>query len=138
MEQQLLITDNVAELLVKIIEFTNTRQKILTENLNNIHNSDFVPKDLAVDEFSELLHGAIDEHITNSRLLLCDTENIKFGFDGSFSVQPVVDEDALESFRTNKDQYIEMQVNKLLETALNQRLAAELLKQKQQPLSIYG
>jgi flagellar basal body rod protein FlgB len=136
MDRQLLITDNVAEVLVKIIEFTNTRQKILTENLNNIHNSDFVPKDLAVDEFSELLHCAIDEHIVNKRLLLCDTENIKFGSDGSFSVKAIVDEDALEFFQKNKDRYIEVQISKLLENALNQRLAAELLRQKQQLLSI--
>jgi flagellar basal body rod protein FlgB len=138
MNQQLLVTDNVAEVLVKIIEFTNTRQKILTENLNNIHNGDFVPKDLAVEEFSEQLHSAIDEHIANKRLLLCDTENIKFGSDGSFSVKAVVDEEALEHFKKDKDRYIDTQINKLLENALNQRLAAELLKQKQQLISITG
>jgi len=79
-----LITDNIAELLVKIVEFTQTRQKILSRNINNIHSFDFVPKDLAVDEFSELLNNAIDEHILNQRLLLRDTENIKFGISGSF------------------------------------------------------
>lgn len=131
MEQQLLISDNVAEILVKIIEFTNTRKKILTENLNNIHKDDYVPKDLAVDEFSELLQYAIDEHILNSRLLLFDTENIKFGADGSFLVKPVVDKDASDIFQKDKDQYVDMQVNKLLENTLNQRLAAELLRQKQ-------
>ena len=46
-----LITDNVTELLVKILEFTHARQKILTRNMNNIHNPGFVPTDLAVDDF---------------------------------------------------------------------------------------
>ena len=136
MNLQSLITDNIAEVLVKIIEFTHTRQRILTENLNNVHNSDFVPKDLAVDEFSELLHGAIDEHIANQRLMLRDTNNIKFGSDGRFHVKATIDNDALAVLQKDKDEYIEMQVNKLLENALNQRLAAELLRQKQQMISI--
>jgi flagellar basal body rod protein FlgB len=47
-----LITDNITELLVKIIEFTQRRQKILIRNINNVRSPGFVPKDLAVDEFS--------------------------------------------------------------------------------------
>ncbi len=57
-------TDNITELLIKIIEFTQTRQKILTRNINNIDSFGFEPKDLEVDEFSELLHNAINEHNT--------------------------------------------------------------------------
>lgn len=74
MNQQALITDNITEVLTKIIEFTSSRQKILTENINNVHNFGFIPKDLAVGEFSDLLDSAIDEHIRNKRLVLCDFE----------------------------------------------------------------
>ena len=130
-----LITDNIAELLVKIIEFTRTRQKILTQNINYIHNPGFVPRDLLVDEFSDLLHDAIDEHIRNRQLVLRDTENIKFGICGSFKVKSVVDKYAEELLEENIDEYIELQINKLLENSLNQRIAAELLKQKQGTLS---
>jgi flagellar basal body rod protein FlgB len=70
MKPSSLVTDNITELLVKIIEFTQTRQKILTQNVNNLHTLGFVPQDLAVDEFSDLLNGAIDEHIRSRRLLL--------------------------------------------------------------------
>lgn len=132
-----LITDNIAELLVKIVEFTQTRQKILSRNINNIHSFDFVPKDLAVDEFSELLNNAIDEHILNQRLLLRDTENIKFGISGSFETKAVVDEYAKELFEGNRDEYLELQISKLLENSLNQRVAAELLREKQGTISIF-
>ena len=137
MNQPSLITDNIAELLVKIIEFTQTRQKILTQNINNIHSPGFVPKDLVVDEFSDLLNHAIDEHIQNQRLVLRDTENIKFGISGSFEVKPVVDKYAKELLEENPDEYLELQINKLLENSLNQRVAAELLRQKQRMISIF-
>jgi len=132
-----LITDNVTELLVKIVEFTQARQKILSRNINNIYSFGFVPKDLAVDEFSELLNQAIDEHIRSQRLMLCDTENIKFGISGSFEAKPVVDEYAKELLEESRDEYLELQINKLLENSLNQRIAAELLRQKQGMISIF-
>ena len=132
-----LITDNIAELLVKIVEFTQTRQKILGRNINNVHSFGFVPKDLEVDEFSELLSEAIDEHIRNRRLVLRDTENIKFGISGSFEAKPVVDEYAKELLEESRDEYLELQISKLLENSLNQRVAAELLRQKQGMISIF-
>jgi flagellar basal body rod protein FlgB len=133
-----LIIDNITELLVKIIEFTQTRREILTQNINNVHDSGFVPKDLLVDEFSELLHNAIDEHIQNRRLLLRDTENIKFGVNGSFEVKPIVDEYAKKLLENNRDEYLELQLNKLLENSLNQKVAAQLLRQRQKMISIFG
>ena len=131
-----LITDNIAEILVKIIEFTETRQKILTRNITNIHDPGFVPKDLAVDEFSSSLNNAIDEHIRNQRLVLRDTENVKFGDSGSFEVKPLVDECGKELLEESRDEYLELQINKLSENLLNQRVAAELLRQKRRLVSI--
>ena len=125
-----LVTDNITELLVKIVKFTQIRQKILTSNINNIHSLGFVPKDLEVDAFSEQLNNAIGEHVQNRRLILCDTENIKFGVDGEFEIEAVIDEEALEVFETDRDEYLDLQIKKLLENSLNQRVAAELLDQK--------
>ena len=126
-----LITDNIAEILVKIIEFTQTRQKILTRNVKNIHTTGFTPKDLAVNEFSKLLNNAINEHIQNQRLVLCDTANIKFGLSGNFEAKPVDDEHAKQLLKENRDEYLELQIIKLLENSLNQRAAAQLLRHKQ-------
>ena len=127
-----LITDNVTEILIKIIKFAQMRQKILTRNIINIQDPGFVPKELEVNKFSSLLNNAIDEHVRNRRLILRDTENIKFGISGSFEVKPVVDEYAKELLEENRDEYLDLQVNKLWENSLNQKIAAELLRQKQE------
>jgi len=132
-----LITDNITELLVKVIEFTQTRQKILSQNINNIHCPGFVPRDLAVDDFCKLLNNALNEHLVNRRLVLCDTENIKFGMSGRFEAMPVVDKYAKKLLVEARDEYLELQINKLLENSLNQRVAAELLRQKQGMISIF-
>jgi flagellar basal body rod protein FlgB len=132
-----LITDNITEILVKIIEYTQTRHKILARNISNISSLGFVPKDLVADEFSDLLNSAINEHVANRRLVLRDTENVKFGIGGSFKVKPTVDRYAKDLLDENRDEYIELQKNKLLENSLNQRVAAELLKQKQGLTSVF-
>ena len=132
-----LATDNITELLVKIIEFTQARQKILTRNINNIHSPGFMPKDLRVDEFSEVLHTALYEHTRSRRLVLCDTESIKFGINGSFEAKPVADESAKGLLEEDRGEYLQLQINKLLENSLNQRLAAELLRQRQESISIF-
>jgi flagellar basal body rod protein FlgB len=132
-----LITDNIAELLVKIIEFTQHRQKILIRNLRNIQRLGFVPKDLAVEEFCSLLNIAIDEHLQNQRLLFCDTDNIKFAAAGKLDIQPTTDTYADKLLKENLDDYLELQINKLLENALNQKIAVELLRQKQETISIF-
>ena len=137
MNLQSLVTDNVSELLVKIIEFTENRQIVLTRNINCMHLSGFVPMDLAVDEFSELLNIALEEHICNQRLVLCDTENIKFGADGGLEVRAIVDDCALELLEESRDEYIEEQIDRLLENALNQRVAAELLKDRQEVSALF-
>ena len=131
MNLSLPITDNVTEILVKIIKFTRTRQQILMQNINNLHNPAFVPKDLAVDEFCGLLDGAIQEHLRSQCLVLCDTENIKFGAEGTFEIRPIPDEHAMKLLEKNRDEYLELQMNKLLENSLNKKVAAELLRQKQ-------
>lgn len=130
-----LITDNITELLVKIIEFTEIRQKILTRNINDMNTPGFVPKDLEVNELCQSLLCAVSEHARNQRLVLCDTENIKFGPGGSFQVSSIIDQYAKELLRDDSDEYLALQINKLLENALNQRIAAELLRQKQDMIS---
>jgi hypothetical protein len=125
------ITDNITELLVKIIKFTQHRQKILIQNINAMQAGDFMPKDLPVDEFSELMQQAVCEHTSSQRLLLIDGQNVKFGANGSFTAIPINDEQAKNLLESNPDEYLRIQVIRLLENSLNQRIASELLKQKQ-------
>ena len=131
-----LITDNIAEILIKIVKFTQTRQKILIQNIINVRNPGFIPQELEVDEFSVLINNAVDEHIRNQRLVLHDTENIKFGCSGSLELKPIVDEYGKKLLEENEGEYIERQISKLWENSLNQKVAAELLKQKQGTIPI--
>lgn len=131
-----LLTDNIAELLVKIVKFTHTRQKILVQNIINVHTPGFVPRELGVDEFSNMLHNAIDEHVLNERLVLWDTENIKFHPDGDMEVTPIVDEHGEKLLGQNREEYIEWQIDKLWENSLSQKVAAELLRQKEGPAEV--
>jgi flagellar basal body rod protein FlgB len=126
-----LVTDNIAEILIRIVKFTRTRQKILVRNIINFHDPGFVPKELEVNEFSAVLNNAVDEHVRNRRLVLRDTENIKFDARGGIELKPIVDEHGIKLLEENRDEYIMRQINKLWENSLNQKLAAELLKQKQ-------
>ena len=125
------ITDYITELLVKIIEFTQARQKILTQNINNVYHSEFVPKDLAVEEFSQTLNMAIDVHAPNDCLVFRDTKNVKFCVGGSVDAIPIVDRSAKQALAKSRDEYLEMQIEKIMENSLNQRLAAEFLRQRE-------
>jgi flagellar basal body rod protein FlgB len=131
-----LLTDNITDILIKIVKFTRTRQKILIQNIINVQDPGFIPKELEVDEFSDVLNNAIDEHVRNNRLVLRDTENIKFGDSGNVELKPIVDEHGIKLLEEDRDEYIERQINKLWENSLNQKFAAELLKQKQGTIPI--
>ena len=131
MNLPMLVTDNITELLLKIIEFTQARQKILIQNINTMHAGGFVPLDLPVDEFSKLMVQALNEHAHNQRLLLQDGQNIKFGSAGSFKTTPIIDEQAKRLFEQDRDEYLRVQISKLLENSLNQRIATEMFKQRQ-------
>jgi flagellar basal body rod protein FlgB len=124
-------TDNITDVLLKIIEFTQSRQKILIQNINTMHSDGFAPRDLPVDEFSRLMAQAIAEHTRSGRLILRDGENVKFGANGSFEATAAIDENAKSLFEQNRDEYLRRQINKMLENSLNQRIAVDLLKQKQ-------
>ncbi|MHC4123119.1 MAG: hypothetical protein ACYSSI_06045 [Planctomycetota bacterium] len=126
-----LLMDSITEVLIKIVEFTKDRQKVLAQNITNIQKAGFEPKDLEVNTFTQVLNSALNEYTQNQRLVFHDTENIKFGEQGTFEARPVIDEYAKELLQDNLNEYLELQMNYLLENSLNQRIAAELLRQKQ-------
>ena len=130
MMQTASLADNISDVLVKIIHFTQLRRRVLHENLHNAGTPDFMPLDMPVREFAEVLNGAVAEHLRNRRLLFRDTENITFGPSNTMEVQPVADLQARAVLQTDRDAYTELQVNKLLENCLNRRVAEELLRQK--------
>ncbi len=133
-----LITDNVTELLVKILEFTRARHQVLADNIYDMNNPGFSPRDLEVEQFAQLMEEAIASHQCCGRLLLRDTRHIKFGENGRFELEAVVDEDARQLLEQNTNAYIEQQKDKLKDNLINHRLAKELLKQKQGITSVFS
>ncbi len=125
-----LIPDNISEVLARIIQFTDLRRCLLRRNMRDIDAPGFLSQDMPVREFAELLNSAIAEHLRSRRLLFRDTPNIKFGVHNAMQIRPISDTYAQAVLRTNRDAYIELQVNKLLENSLNRRIAEELFRQK--------
>lgn len=123
-------TDNITEVLLKILEFTQNRQKILIQNINSMRTACFEPKDLPVKEFAGLMILAISEHTNSGRLLLRDGQDVRFGAGGRFETTPIIDEQAKALLAENRDEYLRRQIAKLLENSLNQRIAMQLLRQK--------
>jgi hypothetical protein len=121
--------DNVSELLLKIIAFTKTRHDLLSENIKGIRTRGFLPLDLQVDEFADVMAQAIEEHVRNERLVLCDSDSITFGEGGLFEAEAVVDERAMDLFQRDIEMYLQHQMQKLRENLLNQKIAMELLRQ---------
>lgn len=125
-----LMPDHLSELLVKIVEFTVSRRSVLHRNIREIRAYGFIPQDLPVAEFADAVNGALVEHLVNQRLVFRDTANVKFGENGAMSVVSVADARAQALLVADPAQYLEFQVNKLLENSLNRRAAQDLLKLK--------
>ena len=122
-------TDNITEVLIKIVEFTQRRHEILTRNIVDADREGFMPKDLDVNIFADVLTEAVAEHIQRERLLFRDSENIKFGTEGKVDFFAKNDERAKQLLVDDKASYIDFEIKKISENRLNNVVAAELLLQ---------
>jgi len=127
------ISDNLIEILLKVLEFTQIRQKILVSNFRDSDKPGFSPTDLPCREFSDILNIALNEQEKSNRLLFIDTNNIKFLRGSRFEARAVPDNYARYLLKISRERYLRFQVDKIIENALNQKFAAQLLRQKRQP-----
>jgi len=123
-----LIPDNITEVLTKIIRFSTLRSVVLHRNIKEADTPGYVPTDLPVSEFAEILDEAVVEHLRSSRLLFRDTANITFCENGRMTVQPVADDMARALRQVNPDEYVALQMSKLRENSLNRQVTLQLLK----------
>lgn len=128
MDLQPFIPDNITEVLAKIVQFTELRRGILNGNVRGLQARGYMPRDLPVAEFADVLNGAITEHVQNRRLLFRDTDNITFGDGGTMRIHPVADKHAQALLETNPDAYLNLQTSRLFENSLNGRVARELME----------
>ena len=125
-------TDNISEMLLRIIEFTERRHELLRQNIIEANTEGFVPQDLDLDEFVDSMSGAVSEYVQSKRLLLCGGENIKFGANGDFEPFPIVDRYAKEILKEDTKEYQKLQIEKLSENLYNNKTAIGLLEKAQQ------
>ncbi len=131
MNISLTAADNITEVLSKILEFTERRRALITQNITNVNTPGYEPKDLDVTEFADLMTQAISEHIYRQRLVLCDGKHIHFGREGSFETTSIADEAAGELLATDSKEYLQYQTAKLSENLLNSHVAGVLLDRKE-------
>ena len=124
--------DNITDILTKIVDFTDRRRELLTRNIFDYRTSDFQPKDMPICEFTKCMTEAVTEHLRSQRLLWCDRDNVTFGEMGVFDVLPMIDSEAAALLNTDTKKYLQLQIYKLSENLMNNRIAVELLKQKRQ------
>jgi len=135
MKTSTITNDNVTEILNKIVDFTDRRNTVITDNILNVNSDNYTPRDLDAKGFAELMASALSEHLINDRIVLVDNENFKFGNDGFFQAEPVTDQQALELKQADSREYLNYQLKKLAENRLNKKVACQLIKQKQQNYS---
>lgn len=123
-------TDYVSEILALLVAFTKTRRQVLLSNLRNTNTACFSPQDLAVDEFSETVDNALSECLLHERIVLIDTDTIHFGPNMGLELEPVADPQAQALLQCDRQGYVTYQTKKLLENALNEKLALKLLNSK--------
>jgi len=124
--------DIISELLGLLTQFTQTRHRILKQNIHCADTHAYLPKDLRADEFSEALNNAITEYISNERLILRDTSTIAFGPNSTVMLTPVPDPEAHILLNHDKTDYVQFQHKKIKENALNEKIAVKLLSMTQE------
>jgi flagellar basal body rod protein FlgB len=125
------VTDNITDILIKVIEFTVATERVLQKNIQNVNQEGYIPLGFEVEDFCHILNIALDEHLRTKRLVLIDTDSIKFGESGNFALKAVPDDKARQLRLDDADGYLEQQMNRLMENKLNQNVAKHILKQKE-------
>ena len=123
-------TDNVTEVLTKVLEFAHRRGRVLRSNIVNVNTENYRPADLDAVAFANIMAKALSEHLINDRIMLIDSENIKFGSDGQFQAIEVVDQHASQLLATDTRQYLKDQLKKISENQMNKKVARNLIEQK--------
>jgi len=123
-----IVTDHIEELLHLIVRFTRARRRVLTDNVRRMNLAGFVPQDLAIQEFAEQLHGAIEEHRGHRRLMLRDNQHVRFGPNGRLDLSTETDDRAKGLLASDPPAYLEYQTQRLLENTLNERVALAMLR----------
>jgi hypothetical protein len=125
-----LVRDNIDQMLVHIIQFTNIHHNILKDNIRNCRKNNFVPLYVDADDFAKVISIALSEHQKSKRLALCDSRTVRFIEGGRFCVEPQNDIYAANLIEEDFQAYVELQKSRLKENMANNRTACALFYHK--------
>lgn len=118
--------NNVSDILLKIISFTEKRMEILKQNIISVDREDYVPMDLDTEQFAEIMACAVSEHVNHNRAVFADNENFQFGLQDEIRCRSVVDHRAGKLLRDNTKEYLKYELEKMAENTNNYSTARNL------------
>ena len=121
------VTSTLSELLGLIKTFACLRHHLLLKNLKHVDSPGYTPHDLPVVAFAEALHIAINEYILHRRLVFRDSDGIRFGQKGSFTIKRKVDLEACVLLSNDKAAYVKLMQTRIHENNLSEKATQELL-----------
>lgn len=117
--------------LERLVQFTERRHRVLTNNIANLSNPYFKPSDLDPRSFQQALSQAIDARRasptpTAGPLPLRDTQQLSFRSDGMDAQAADLNETILFHDQSNID--LERTMQRLAENTLTHNAAIELMR----------
>ncbi len=115
----------------RLVQFTSARHKVLTNNIANLNQPFYKPRDLDPTAFQEALGAAIDDRRqsaspTRGPLQLHDTMDVRFQSDRIEMTETPSNENILFHDQNNRD--LERIMQRLAENTIAHQLGVELVR----------
>lgn len=123
--------------LERMIQFTEARHRVLTDNIANLSTPYFKPRDLSVQSFQATLRQAIEQRRASADpqagpLPVQDTRQLRFRGDGLDAAPDHSNQNILFHDQNNRD--VERLMQHLAENTLAHRMSVELMRGEMQML----
>ncbi len=117
--------------LQRLVQFTETRHRVLTDNIANLSTPYFKPRDLSTGEFQAALREAIERRRNTMNpaaglLELSDTRQLRFNRNGFETRPEYANDHVLFHDQNNRD--LERLMQNLTENTMVHRTGLELLR----------
>ena len=127
-----LFDSGATPVLERLVQFTDARQRVLTDDIANLSTPNYQPRDLSTAEFQTALRTAVDARRSETGgddagpLEVEDTSELKFK-DQTIEAQPQASNENI-MFHDQNNRDLERTMQHLAENALTHNAAIELLR----------
>ena len=119
--------------LQQVMSFTESRHKVLANNISNFDTVGYKMKDLPEREFMDALSKAVktrDGRGVGAPLNMPSTRNLRWDSRNRLMVEPMEIEQNNILFHDRNNRFVEKQMSDMAKNALRHNMASELLKQQ--------